>query len=101
MTITRIFSYATLATCSFWASVACAHPTFDDESTVASPAVSADAPAHKASPSKPHTTVSHVATKAAPVSARSGSNNTSPKAANTESYRLSHQARLLDSYQNA
>jgi len=99
MTITRLFFYATFATCPLWATVAVAHPSPQDAPAAAA---SVSAPAAPFASKKP---ASHVATKSSQVDAKpaggTGKMASSPEASANAPYHLSHTPHRLDSYQNA
>ena len=101
MTITRLFFYATFATCLVWTGVADARVATDlpaAAGTVGAPAA-ASVPAFKAPVA--HTPASHArATSAAPVKKKArGAAAAEASAAGT--YHVSHPSHPLESYQNA
>ena len=96
MTITRLFFYATFATCQLLASAAWAYPTPDD---VPASAASASRPAAKTSP--PHAQTHTSSNQAKPSKAKASKGAGSQQASTGDAYSLSHPSRHVDSYQKA
>ena len=96
MTITRLFFYATLATCLLWGRAAWAHPTLDGVPASAASAGQSVTPAAKTPASHAQT---HTSKTIKPAKSIKGTSSRQASAGN--SYSLSHQPHQIDSYQNA
>jgi hypothetical protein len=100
MTITRLFFYATLATCPLWGGAAWAHPTLDGLPATASSAATPVTAEPKASSLHAQPSSAHGKSKTPPATkAVKGAVNR--QASTAGAYSLSHQPHQLDSYQKA
>jgi hypothetical protein len=101
MTITRLFLGSTFVAGTLWWSVLSAHPLPEDTSPTTAVAGQPGSPAPKAWSPSAHGHPSQSDARHMPSTKKPATKAATRQAAESDSYRLSHQPRQLDSYQKA